>query len=125
NDTFGHQAGDCVLKAVAETLKKVLRDSDLVGRYGGEEFVAILEDANPDGLAVAGERLRSSVEATPVEFEGKPVHVTVSIGLAEGRVHGEERDFCEQLFAAADGAMYQAKNSGRNRCVVQSLSSDT
>ena len=62
NDTYGHQAGDAALKMIAATLKDTMRASDLVGRYGGEEFVVVLEDANPEGLAIVGERIRSKIE---------------------------------------------------------------
>jgi len=125
NDTYGHQAGDFALKTVAASLRDALRDTDLVGRYGGEEFVAILEDANAAGLAVVGERLRKKIEDTTVEFEGTLIPVTISVGLVEGQVAGTEQAFGEMLFAAADAAMYRAKNSGRNCFVVDSLLQDS
>lgn len=121
NDTYGHQAGDAALKSVAETLRAALRDTDLIGRYGGEEFVAILEDADPSGLAIVGERLRSKVEKAIVIYEGTMIPVTVSVGLAEGYVIGSECEFGERLLATADAAMYRAKNAGRNRYMVDSL----
>lgn len=124
NDTFGHQAGDVALKAVADTLRDALRDTDIIGRYGGEEFVAILEDSNAAGLAVVGERLRSKVEKTVVTFEGRIIPLTVSVGLVEGTVTGPEQRFGELLFGAADAAMYRAKNSGRNCFVVDSILQD-
>lgn len=124
NDTFGHQAGDTALKAVAATLRDALRDTDIVGRYGGEEFVAILEDSNAAGLAVVGERLRSKVEKTVVMFEGRRIPLTISVGLVEGTVSGTEQRFGEILFAAADAAMYRAKNAGRNCFVVDSILQD-
>jgi len=124
NDTFGHQAGDLTLQTIAQTLQNTLRESDLVGRFGGEEFVAILEDSNAEGLAVVGERMRSAIERAVINFEGRRIAVTVSIGLAEGPVVGTEKEFGERLFAAADAAMYRAKNSGRNCFVVESLVPD-
>ena len=120
NDTYGHQAGDLALKVVAETLKSSLRENDLVGRYGGEEFVALLANADPDGLHIVGDRLRAGIEKAIVVFEGKRIPITVSIGLVEGQVVGNEHQFGELLFAAADSAMYRAKNSGRN-CIVVDL----
>jgi diguanylate cyclase (GGDEF)-like protein len=125
NDTLGHQAGDVALKVVAETLKEAVRDSDIVGRYGGEEFVAILEDSNPAGLSVVGERIRSKIEKAIVIFEGKQIPITVSVGLVEGFVVGTEQEFGERLFAAADSAMYRAKKSGRNCYIVDTLMQDT
>ena len=125
NDTHGHQAGDLALKVVADTLKATLRDNDLVGRYGGEEFVVMLEDASREGLQIVGDRLRSRIENAVIDFEGKRIAITASIGLAEGRVTDTEAVFVDQLFAAADAAMYRAKNSGRNCIVVDSLVSRT
>jgi diguanylate cyclase (GGDEF)-like protein len=121
NDTYGHQAGDHALKVVAETLKNTIRDSDIAGRYGGEEFVVLLEDSNAVGLAVVGERLRSKIEQSVCVFEGKTIPLTASVGLAEGKVIGSEQEFGQKLFAAADAAMYRAKHSGRNCFVVDSL----
>lgn len=122
NDTYGHQAGDHTLKVIAATLQETLRDTDLIGRYGGEEFVAILEESNAAGLAVVGERLRSKIESAVVIFDGQRIPVTASVGLVEGFVVGTEQDFGAALFACADSAMYRAKKSGRNCFVVDSLS---
>ncbi|MFN9719347.1 MAG: diguanylate cyclase [Planctomycetota bacterium] len=121
NDTYGHLAGDAALKVVAQTLIDTLRDTDIVGRWGGEEFVAILNDTNASGLAVVGERIRSRIEAAVVNYQGQRIPMTVSIGLAEGHVLGKTQDFGNFLFASADAAMYQAKQAGRNRFVVHSL----
>ncbi|HQX49395.1 MAG TPA: GGDEF domain-containing protein [Planctomycetaceae bacterium] len=121
NDTYGHQAGDDALKVVAATLKNTMRETDVVGRYGGEEFVVLLEDASPEGLAIAGERIRSRIEAAAVSFEGQAIRVTASVGLTEGCVQGSEVEFGLRLFAVADAAMYRAKNSGRNCVVLDSI----
>lgn len=121
NDRYGHQAGDTALKVISETLKCMMCETDLVGRYGGEEFVILLEDANPEGLKIVGERIRSKIEAAVVSFEGRRISVTASVGLAEGYVQGNEEEFGTQLFALADAAMYRAKNSGRNCFVVESM----
>jgi diguanylate cyclase (GGDEF)-like protein len=122
NDTYGHPAGDAALKALAETLKNTMRETDVVGRYGGEEFVVLLEDANSEGLAIIGERIRSRIEETVVSFEGQRIPVTASVGLAEGLVKGTEEEFGRHLLALADGAMYRAKSSGRNCFVVETMS---
>jgi diguanylate cyclase (GGDEF)-like protein len=121
NDKYGHQAGDHALKVVAETLRNTIRDSDIVGRYGGEEFVVLLEDSNAVCLAIVGERLRSRIEQSVCVFGGKTIPLTASVGLAEGKVIGAEQEFGQKLFAAADAAMYRAKHSGRNCFVVDSL----
>ncbi|MBL8819065.1 MAG: GGDEF domain-containing protein [Planctomyces sp.] len=119
NDTWGHQAGDHVLKLVSECLQKALRDSDLLARYGGEEFVILMDDATTEGLAILGERLRAKIEELPISFESNQIPVTISIGLTESQIIGEDADFARQLFAAADTGMYRAKHSGRNRFVIE------
>jgi len=121
NDTYGHQAGDAALKVIAETLKNTMRETDVVGRYGGEEFVVLLEDANPEGLAIVGERIREKIEESIVQFDGKRIPLTASVGLAEGFVQGTEEEFGKQLFSLADAAMYRAKNSGRNCFIIETL----
>ncbi len=121
NDTYGHQAGDAALKVVSGILNCMMRETDLLGRYGGEEFVIFLEDASPRGLATIGERIRSGIEAAAVSFEGHQITLTASVGLAEGCVQGTEQEFGTQLFALADAAMYRAKNCGRNCVIVESM----
>ena len=118
NDSYGHQAGDAALKIVAETLRSTMRETDVVGRYGGEEFVVLLEDASALGLATVGERIRSRIEQASVLFESLQISLTASVGLAGGHPHGSEAEFGQQLFAVADAAMYRAKNGGRNCFVV-------
>ncbi len=124
NDTHGHQAGDEVLKIVAEALLHSLRDGDLLARYGGEEFVVLMDDADSAGLLIVGERLRSCVESLKIQINGNRIPVTISIGLCESPVICDEREFARQLFAAADAAMYRAKNSGRNRFFVEPIACD-
>ena len=121
NDTYGHQAGDAALKVIAETLKNTMRETDVVGRYGGEEFVVLLEDANPEGLAVVGERIREKIEESIVNFDGKRIPLTASVGLAEGSVQGTEEEFGKRLFSLADAAMYRAKKSGRNCFIIETM----
>ncbi|MEX1056469.1 MAG: GGDEF domain-containing protein, partial [Natronospirillum sp.] len=111
NDNLGHTAGDKVLKILSRELRRLLRESDFIGRHGGEEFVILLP-ATPleDGLA-AMEKLRDRIEAAPFHFRSKPVPITVSIGCAEFSA-GEAP---EAVFERADRAMYRAKELGRNR----------
>jgi diguanylate cyclase (GGDEF)-like protein len=122
NDSVGHQGGDEVLREVAARIKAELRISDALARFGGEEFVVLLVDADRESAALVAERIRAGVAAMPVELAGgEDVTVTVSIGVATlddfERDHAAE-GVAQQLVARADGALYQAKQSGRNRVVA-------
>ncbi|MEK6815633.1 MAG: diguanylate cyclase [Nitrospirota bacterium] len=113
NDTYGHPAGDAVLKAVVTILLSELRQGDTLCRYGGEEFAVILPETPGGGAIVAAERVRGSVAAAPITIAwGKDVHVTVSIGAA---VFPDDAKSPEALVAMADEALYAAKRAGRNR----------
>lgn len=112
NDTFGHLAGDNVLRLIADTLRNNSRESDFIARYGGEEFVTILPGADGQAALVIAESIRKMVEFSNYSFEGKPVPITISAGIAEF----EDNDKPETVFARADGALYEAKRNGRNRC---------
>jgi two-component system cell cycle response regulator len=113
NDTRGHEGGDMVLKAVAKTILRLARKSDVVGRWGGEEFVVGLPQAAAAGARIAAERLRRAIAESPfpLKEEGHPLRVTASIGVA----HAVEGEPLEAMIARADGAMYLAKSRGRNR----------
>lgn len=113
NDTHGHQAGDAVLREVATRMRSVLPPGAVLGRWGGEEFIAILDGAPGREPGSVAEALRASVEAAPVAFEGKAIPVTVSIGLATAF----SSDDIDALLAESDAALYRAKNTGRNRVV--------
>lgn len=116
NDTFGHEAGDVVLREFATTIALRLRARDVVYRYGGEEFVMILPDTDLNGAVVVAERLRRNVEALRVRWQDQDLKVTASIGVADwARV---EIDAPEDLIASADRALYAAKEAGRNRVFV-------
>lgn len=115
NDRWGHLAGDQVLRKVVEVLRARVRHQDLVGRYGGEEFMVLLPGADLMGATALARQLCSAVEATPCVFEGREIRVTVSIGVAGGSVTSLDR--WDTLIAAADRALYEAKNAGRNRVV--------
>jgi diguanylate cyclase (GGDEF)-like protein/PAS domain S-box-containing protein len=112
NDEYGHQAGDTVLVRVAETIRGALRDGDLAGRVGGEEFLILLPGSGREAAACAVERVRGAIEALqPRSREGRPIPVTASVGVAEcGPGLG-----VDDVYSLADRALYRAKSAGRNR----------
>ncbi|TFY92339.1 diguanylate cyclase [Pseudomonas nabeulensis] len=111
NDGYGHLAGDKVLKIIANVLRKRLRPTDFIARFGGEEFVLLMPDSSlADALAV-GNGLRAAIEACPFHFKGEPVTITVSMGVAQFQP-GERSD---AVLKRADAALYRAKAAGRNQ----------
>ena len=114
NDTYGHASGDAVLRTVASIIKEHLRESDIPSRYGGEEFAVLLPYTHIEEAKIVGERLRKAVETTPIPIDKKNINVTISMGLAEFR----PQETGEDLFKRADSALYEAKESGRNRVCV-------
>ena len=119
NDTYGHQAGDHVLMVVAGTIKKLLRNNDVLARYGGEEFVALLSKLDEVTLQAIADRIRSTVHALRIELEGKVIQVTISIGTSTYATAMlpacAASDIAVRLIEAADSALYRAKHNGRNR----------
>ena len=113
NDEFGHQAGDKVLRIVAQMLSENIRDADFVARYGGEEFVVVLPGTTQVAAMKVGENIRKGIESCAFHFRDKPVKVTASAGICEIR----QDETVEGLFDRADKALYKAKNSGRNVCI--------
>ena len=115
NDTYGHQAGDEALKAVASIIKREIRPVDVLARYGGEEFAAILPETLNESAAIVAERLRHAVAAEAIAISlGRSINVTVSIGHA---TFPTDAILEEKLLGAADQALYAAKHSGRNQVV--------
>ncbi len=114
NDSYGHAAGDAVLRSLARTLVEVTRETDVVGRLGGEEFAVLLPDADLLGAGIAAERLRNAVATTTISVGSATLSLTVSIGVAQWR-DGESTD---GLLKRADAAMYLAKDRGRDRAVA-------
>jgi diguanylate cyclase len=113
NDTYGHLVGDDVLRHIAKTIDSVLRSSDVLGRYGGEEFCAFLPNTTESDAIGLAERIRAAIEAAPIKLGlDVTLKTTVSIGVADSVRAGY--DF-KGLLATADSAMYGAKNGGRNR----------
>jgi diguanylate cyclase (GGDEF)-like protein len=125
NDSFGHLAGDRALRSVARALPIFLRDYDLVGRFGGEEFALLLPQAKALDARRIAERIRTHIGSMPItvsdDADAEPVRLSISIGVAalEARWDGTSSAQLTELLAAADGALYQAKRKGRNQvCVV-------
>ncbi|MCA9235628.1 MAG: diguanylate cyclase, partial [Planctomycetales bacterium] len=111
NDTHGHQAGDEVLRSVGVTLKKVVKAGDIPCRYGGEEFAIVMPNTRVNDARVAAERVRKAIAEMEVQFEGKRLHVTASLGVAQ---IDAQRD-AQQLIRRADDGVYVSKNAGRNQ----------
>lgn len=112
NDTYGHPFGDIVIKEVANCLRKNMRETDVAGRYGGEEFTLILVDTDLKNAKLVAERIRKSVEACEFEYQGTPVKVTISLGISH--ITGNIPDY-QTWIKVADLGLYIAKESGRNQ----------
>jgi len=115
NDTWGHPAGDAVLRHVAALINSAIRTTDLAGRLGGEEFIILLPGTTSEGARKIAEKIRTRLEATPAHWEQGHIAMTASIGLASNAA-GENRDF-NSLYTDGDKALYLAKHRGRN-CVI-------
>lgn len=111
NDNYGHLAGDKVLKIIASVLRKRLRGTDFIARFGGEEFVLLVPNTSLAVGAKLAETLRAAIEACPFHFKGERVTITVSMGMTTFKA-GEHSDL---VLKRADQALYRAKNAGRNR----------
>jgi diguanylate cyclase (GGDEF)-like protein/PAS domain S-box-containing protein len=116
NDTFGHEAGDAVLREMGASLARTARAEDISCRFGGEEFLLILPGTSMEGARTRAERVRSQARKLAVMHQGKPVGtITVSLGVAAFPAHGSS---AKELIASADAALYRAKNEGRDRVAV-------
>lgn len=120
NDTFGHLTGDAVLKMVANLLKTTVRDVDIVGRYGGEEFIIICPNTDQHGSKILGDRIRQNILQHDFEIPEKILKVTLSLGICSSIPASSENIelFITRHIALADRALYQAKTSGRNRVEI-------
>jgi len=118
NDTYGHAIGDQVLRAVAKRCGESIRDIDVLGRYGGEEFAVILPSTDLPGAETMAERLRRSVADAPVPTERGDITVTISLGVASSAQGQDDEEDVAALLNRADAAMYAAKQAGRNRVAV-------
>jgi two-component system, cell cycle response regulator len=117
NDTHGHDMGDIVIKGFADVLRRAKRDTDFVGRFGGEEFVLVCEETNEDGGKLLAERIRAELEEASFHTESGPLKVTCSVGVATFPAAGER---WEAMFKSADEALYASKRGGRNRVTLWS-----
>lgn len=115
NDTYGHQAGDQALKYLAARLSEAIRAVDIVGRYGGEEFVILLPETNAEGAVFAAEKALQNVRKSPLHLNGTALGITISIGIASVRLEDKNIDM---LLHRADSALYEAKRAGKNRLVL-------
>lgn len=111
NDNHGHLAGDEVLRVVSKRLSDTLRDTDVLGRYGGEEFIVALPETDMEGAFIVAERLREAIASEPIEAEGDTLNIAISLGVTE---MNEGTAAYAQLIAEADLALYKSKESGRN-----------
>lgn len=123
NDTYGHLAGDTVLKNCAHTLKKIIRDCDTLGRYGGEEFIILLPETDKTQSNIIAERLRKEVSLLENIFEDKSIPVTISLGSShfsfmDDRFNYSCEDILFNIIDQADKALYKAKSSGRNKVTL-------
>ena len=120
NDRFGHSAGDTVLSTLAGILKQNLRSNDILGRWGGEEFLILLPQTNLDDSRIVAERLRIAVEQTPIRHDDATILVTISEGV--NQFHPMLTTTIEECIKFADGALYIAKREGRNKVVLATTS---
>lgn len=118
NDRYGHLAGDAVLKRVADELTAGLRSTDVLGRYGGEEFLLILPETDLMGGYTAAEKLRKKVEKLRLPMPDGDIKLSVSVGLAGFHLAGSDQETRNRLIEAADQALYRAKQKGRNRVEI-------
>ena len=119
NDTYGHDAGDAVLRETGASLTKGIRAEDFVCRFGGEEFVVILPTANVEAACARAERLRLKMKELTVLHQGKSMGMlTISVGVAVFPEHGSSP---KELMAAADAALYEAKRNGRDQIAVAAV----
>jgi diguanylate cyclase len=112
NDSYGHQAGDRVIKVIGRSIAKRLREVDFFCRYGGEEFVALMPETDSETALGVLEKVRDAIANAAFNYKDQPMSITLSVGLTEFKTN----DVLETAFERADQALYNAKSTGRNRC---------
>jgi two-component system cell cycle response regulator len=120
NDTYGHPAGDYVLARIAQRVSDTVRTEDLFARYGGEEFALMLRESTEDASQICAERCRKAVDTTDFNFQGTPIKVTISLGVAT--LGDSDYAQPEDLIATADKYLYRAKKNGRNQVQSKKVS---
>ena len=115
NDTLGHRNGDRTLQQVVNSIQHSLRETDQIFRYGGEEFVALLNNTDSENAWLTAERIRTKIATTPIELDREEILISVSIGVSSLTINDSE----DQFFERADKALYKAKNNGRNKVVFE------
>jgi len=115
NDQYGHAGGDAVLQQFAGVIRTGLREMDILGRLGGEEFAVLMQGSSWPELQKAAERIRLTIEKHPFQWTGRPIQLTISIGLTQ-LLEGDRT--IDQPLGRADQALYRAKNQGRNQVIV-------
>jgi diguanylate cyclase (GGDEF)-like protein len=115
NDAYGHQCGDYILKAIADSIEKSIRSEDIFARYGGEEFCCLLPETSLDAAVILAERFRKKISKKIHRYQGNQIKVTISLGVS---TLGPGTSSPESLLKKADEGLYQAKNTGRNRVMT-------
>lgn len=116
NDTYGHQMGDVVIKNIAAVASDLIRSTDILGRYGGEEFLIIMPNTDVEGAMIISDKIRKTIEHTDFGYRKNRINCTVSMGISDSNL-GMPATYDELLFKV-DTALYQAKSSGKNTCTV-------
>lgn len=121
NDHYGHQAGDFVLKEFTRIIHKNIRPYDILGRYGGEEFIVILNSTNKTNSALVMSRILDVIRNKIFVFNGEEIKITFSTGISDCEDLGKEKLTIDNMVAIADKRMYKAKNTGRNKIVFKEI----
>jgi diguanylate cyclase (GGDEF)-like protein/PAS domain S-box-containing protein len=114
NDTYGHECGDLVLQQLSQVFLKGIRNMDIVGRWGGEEFLFIFPETSCQGAMIVIERIRSKIEKTIIHYQGQDIYPTITIGLS---YHSGDESEIKEIITEADKAMYKGKTTGKNRVI--------
>lgn len=115
NDTYGHGAGDAALRHISDSCVRSVREADVVGRFGGEEFIIVLPRTSATEAAVVAERIRASLRQPGFKWQDRPINITLSLGIAEV---GSDAASFDELLKSADSALYAAKRAGRDQVAI-------